>query len=855
MRASLQVADDETAGRWIAFFAGLHDLGKASPGFAVRWPGAHARLRALGLSTVAPRRTVPHGFVSAYLIRNLLPEWGLSRKSAVGVAHAVGGHHGRFPDPDTMAHVEDNAGGRLWQNAQRDLVAVLAHVLDIPHLPVPQSNLLADSAFLIRLAGLTSVADWIGSNHTYFPFVGDAFTLPGYAELARDQALEALQDLGWFHRPDQVEALSFVDLFDRMPNALQQQVEAIADRLDGTSLVVLEYPMGGGKTEAALYLANALQAQAGQQGMYVALPTMATSNQIFSRVQAHLARRFPGHTINLQLLHGRADLNPAFARLIRRGQGLPDAPVIGDGLDVEANILAAEWFTQKKQALLAPFGVGTVDQALLAALDTRHYFVRLFGLAGKVVILDEVHAYDAYMQTLLSHLLTWLAACGSSVVLLSATLPRQTRAQLMCAFARGLGVSLDKATLPSAAYPRISWLTAGGVDSVSVKTSEARRVRLQHLDASDHQWMVALRERLDAGGCAAVLCNTVTKAQQTYLALRRHFADDELMLFHARYPFDQRMALEMAVVQRFGRDGHARPPRMVCVATQVIEQSLDIDFDLMVSELAPVDLILQRSGRVWRHHRQDRPEHHPGPELWLLLPETTAQGVPEFDRATAFIYDEHLLLRSYLALKDLRELAIPAGVEDLIEGVYSPADPPDWAPAELRTAWTQSAQRMYQGDAHDRRQARIREIPDLCTEIIDYHPVALEEDAPDVHVAHQGMTRLGGPSVEVTCLYERRGQLFCTLDSDQPVDLERRPSPDEIQALLGRSLRISFNPGLVKRILEEPVPAAWQATPHLRRHRLLRFAPDGACLTEGLPLRLDPVLGLCVEPFEVEVDR
>ncbi|HEX7022745.1 MAG TPA: CRISPR-associated helicase Cas3', partial [Trueperaceae bacterium] len=816
----------------------------------------HERLRAQGLDPVSVRRTVSHGFISAYFIRNLLPEWGLSRESAVGVAHAVGGHHGRFPDPDSMDYAEDHLGGPLWREAQRDLTAVLAHVLDIPHLPVPDVNLLADSAFLIRLAGLTSVADWIGSNHTYFPFVGDAFTLPEYSERARDQALEALQDLGWFHRPEQVDTRPFVDLFDHIPNALQQQVEAIAGQLKGPSLVVLEYPMGGGKTEAALYLANALHAQAGHQGMYVALPTMATSNQIFRRVQEHLARCFPGHTINLQLLHGRADLNPNFARLIERGQALPDAPVVGDGLDAEANIVAAEWFTQKKQALLAPFGVGTVDQALLAALDTRHYFVRLFGLAGKVVILDEVHAYDVYMQTLLNHLLTWLAACGSSVVLLSATLPRQTRTGLMGAFARGLGVKVNQATMSSPPYPRISWLTTDGVCAVSIKATETHNnVCLQRFDASDDQWMAALCDRLHAGGCAAVLCNTVTRAQQTYRSLQRYFTDDELMIFHARYPFDDRMKIEMAVTERFGRDGHARPHRMVCVATQVIEQSLDIDFDLMVSELAPVDLILQRSGRIWRHHRENRPCQGRGPELWLLLPKVTPEGVPRFDRATAFIYDEHLLLRSYLVLKDLGKLTVPAGVEDLIERVYSPADPPEWASAELRTAWQQTAERMYQGDVRDRRQARIREIPDLSTEIIDYDPIALEEDAPDVHVAHQGMTRLGGPSVEVICLYERRGQLFYTLETDQPVVLDRRPSPGDIQALLGRSLRISFNPGLVKRILEESVPASWQATPHLRRHRLLRFAPDGTCLADGIPLRLDPVLGLCVERPEMEVER
>lgn len=852
IRNSLGLENPEHAGRWIAFFAGLHDLGKASPGFAFKWKEGASRLVDAGFPPPRVERSVPHGFITAFRMADVLSRFGVPRPSAVAIGRAVGGHHGLFPDPMTMEEVHEHVGGKRWRQAQDDLAAVLAHVLQVDRLPAPTGDLLQDSAFLIGLAGLTSVADWIGSNHEYFPFVGDQVRLPSYPRRARWQAMKALIDLGWFYRPERAEPKPFHELFSFLPNRLQSRVEEVAEKLEGPSLVLLEYPMGGGKTEAALYLANTLQATGGQQGFYVAMPTMATSNQMFRRVAEYLSNQYPSQRINLQLLHGRADLVPSFARLLLRGRRLPDAPVIGGGDDPEANLVAAEWFTHKKQALLAPFGIGTIDQALLAALDTKHYFVRLFGLAGKVVIFDEIHAYDTYMQSLLEQLLTWLAACGSSVVLLSATLPASTRNSLLAAFSKGLGQPYLK-DVPTPSYPRVSWISRSSSGSVPIEGCPSRRVILRHFDSTSQDWMAALRERLASGGCAAVLCNTVGRAQETFTALRSYFSDDELMLFHARYPYDDRMAREQAVLERFGRKGDSRPYRMVCVATQVIEQSLDIDFDLMVTELAPVDLILQRSGRIWRHKRPGRPAHFVQPELWLLQPPVDPNGVPQWDRATITVYDEHLLLRSYLALRQVATVAIPEDVEKLVESVYQDAPPPaDLHPA-LADHWVRTAERMFRGEQKKRRQAAIREIPDLDVQIIDYDPVGLAEDAEELHEAHQAMTRLGGPSVEVVCLYERDGQVYLTLDATEPFDLTRKPDSEGVMALLGRSVRLSFNPALVKQILALPVPPEWEVTPHLRRHRLLRFAPDGTCLTAGLPLQLDPVLGLRQLDAETEV--
>lgn len=844
MRTSLGVASLDEAGLWVAFFAGLHDLGKANPAFAFKWEKAADRLLAAGLKPPKFREGSPHGLITAYRLVDILPEQlGLDVESAAAIGHAIGGHHGLFPDPLQMEWIEERCGSTRWRKAQEQLAVVLAHILGVDQLTPPTGPRLTDTPFLMLLAGLTSVADWIGSHHQYFPFVGEKVYLPRYPRRARWLAMRALIDLGWFHRPAPAPEQPFSELFGFLPNRLQSELERVAAELHGPSLVLVEYPMGGGKTEGALYLASRLQAQAGQQGLYVALPTMATSNQMFRRVSAYLANRYPDTTINIQLVHGQADLNPDFARLLSRGKGETDLPSIEDETDPTGRLLAAEWFTNKKQALLAPFGIGTVDQILLAALDTKHFFVRLFGLAGKVVVVDEVHAYDTYMQSLLGHLLTWLAALGSSVILLSATLPSQTRRELIAAYAKGRGWTVSESDTTT--YPRVTWLSQGELKSRAISGVPSRRIRLRHYTVADSAWMTVLRERLEAGGCAAVLCNTVERAQQTYLALRNWFSSDELLLFHARYPFDDRMEREQEVLRRFGKQGDERPFRMVCVATQVIEQSLDIDFDLMVSDLAPVDLILQRSGRVWRHDRTDRPAHLTEPELWLLMPPVSPEGLPQFDPGVARVYEPHLLLRSYLVLRDRPALEVPGGVEELIEAVYRMEPPPEEMPSALATYWKETADRLLAGDVRKQRKASISEIPPVDGDLLSWRPAALDDESEEIHEAHRAMTRLGGPAVQVVCVYERDGQVFLRPDADRPFPLERKPDGEATRALLGRTLRISFDPSLVKRILDLPVPPEWEATPHLRRHRLLRFAPDGTCLTAGLPLKLDPVLGLC----------
>ena len=557
----------DAAGGWCAFLAGLHDLGKGSPAFQLQVESARMGVaERLGRNDmrvpVQHRRglkSTPHGTITAATLPEILSSgFGLPRPLARRLGIIVGGHHGTFPTGREVQDVGDagsaDLGGTQWANLRHDLANSLAELVDLPRdrRPVEISN----GAAMV-LAGFVSVADWIGSNTEFFPpaYPPD---LAAYALNAQKQAGRALDGLGWRLQPFPPGIRGFADLFPgiQSPNDLQMTVESIAPNLNEPGLVIIEAPTGEGKTEAAMYLADCWAERTGGRGCYFALPTQATSNQMFGRVRDFLQGRYPGEPVQLQLLHGHAALSAEFEVLRENGERL-FAPQYA-GVEPSGNqlgVIAAEWFTYRKRGLMAPVGVGTIDQALLAVLQTRHVFVRLFGLSGKAIVIDEVHAYDAYITTLLERLLEWLAALGSSVVLLSATLPNNRRAVLMNAYRRGLRQE-DLQPPEDAEYPRISWASGDSApvaQSIRVSRRSAKQIRLERIDGSlpagdgaSFELGEVLQGALAQGGCAAVICNTVRRAQGVYRALRPYFPEidgggiPELDLLHSQYLFQDR---------------------------------------------------------------------------------------------------------------------------------------------------------------------------------------------------------------------------------------------------------------------------------------------------------------------------
>jgi CRISPR-associated endonuclease/helicase Cas3 len=461
--------------------------------------------------------------------------------------------------------------------------------------------------------------------------------------------------------------------------------------------------------------------------------------------------------------------------------------------------------------------------------------VRLKGLAGKTIIIDEVHAYDVYMSTLLERLLRWLAALGCRVVLLSATLPRSKRKRLLSQFLQIRGGSGAE---PSH-YPVITGATADGQTRVwkFPAASPPRDVLLTRIPPMDREnslpdeWLALLSRLQNDGGCCAIICNTVKAAQKVFQAIHslpeweRHCT-----LLHARFRLEDRHSIESRVLAQFGPTSE-RPFRHIVVATQIIEQSLDLDFDVMATELCPVDLLFQRIGRLHRHGGRHRPASFLAPVVFLI-----GGAQPSFGRGTQTVYDEYVLLKTWLALDGIERLTLPDDIARLVDIVYE---------EELRTVPSCLEERFAAAKSrYERRRAvemnRAAEVylPSRPDDDLGLAEITEPFDDDDLVAA----TRLGIFGTAVVCLLPHEMTGF---------DDVTRLRDEEVRRLIGKSIALR-NYEIAGSDEEEPIeleqPQSWARHPILRGYRFLSLNDQRrAVLPSGTKLLLDADLGLIVE--------
>lgn len=830
-------------GRTWAFWAGCHDLGKASPGFQRKHGPSFQELINQGLPFPPLLVNTPcyHAWITSSTLGPLAADAsGTSAFAATDLAIALGGHHGLWPSSNQAQGQDGHRGSGIWDELRLEIVNTMANLYRPAPLDQLGRSVTERNAVAALFSGYVSVADWIGSDEDFFSFEHTPRDFAEYQSIARARAERALSHHGWNRRFSPREPAAFSSLFPPYaPNPMQSCVIGLAEKLTGPSLVIIEAPTGLGKTEAALFLADTWTRKLDQRGIYVAMPTMATSNQMHQRVQRFLAGRFPDDPIDPLLIHGMAQWTEPVAT--------PSVNIEDEGASATspANAEIGAWFLQRKRSLLAPAGVGTVDQALLSVLQTRHFFVRLLGLSHKTMVFDEVHAYDTYMSTLFELLLQWLRAVNASVVILTATLPRTTRVRLMRAWQGG-----DLAEIPDVQYPAVSWSDGEQCQSVPIEDVAPRRVDLEQVDAESPNLVELLRWRLHDGGHAAVICNTVARAQEVFQALREAaLVDDaDLILFHARFPFAWREQIEKDVLSRYGPQNVDRSTqkRSIVVATQVIEQSLDLDFDFMVSDLCPIDLLIQRAGRL---HRHVRPRPAPLQSPTIVIARSLNDGEPVFgsDRR---IYDENVLLRTWIALRGRTHIETPTDTSELIDWVYSDQPPADGLPAALLERLARA-----EGEAARKREKEEHEAADRMApapdkkRMLQQQSLGLAEDSPETHAALQALTRLGPPTVPIVCLHAQGDALFTEPDgAGLRIVLTRPPTQAEVVALARSVVTVQRHDVVQFLRTARQMPAAWSKHALLSTHHLAIFR-SGACQWDGAPFRLllDRRLGLSIE--------
>ncbi|MEI6987234.1 MAG: CRISPR-associated helicase Cas3' [Rhodospirillaceae bacterium] len=671
----------------LGFLLALHDIGKLSKPFLAQSP-EHWPKAILGPYT-PPSAGFRHDAMGLVLLKILLDPDGerkhplkdLPWNLATILLTPFVGHHGR---PVVYGDIDSNDifGPKLIE-AGHDFLDLIEKLFK-PLFPSPP-NFKAQRRNIEKntwaLAGLTVLADWIGSNQNWFPYRSDmADPVKYWNEYAVLQAQYAIEQAGLISsKPSFVTGYRALTGKDHVLSPVQLWAEEVKLPA-GPVLVIIEDMTGSGKTEAGLILAHRLIAEVRARGLYVALPTMATANAMYTRLANCYRRLFdPTSRPWLVLAHGATALH----------QGFRDSVVVPDSSDTahdhsdmdtdelgedEAGASCAAWLADsRRKAFLADVGVGTIDQALLAVLPAKYQSLRLFGLSNQVLVIDEAHAYDRYMLTELEVLLEFQAALGGSAIVLSATLPITKRQSMAAAFSRGLRDGKSSVRLTD--YPLTTLVAAGVVSEHACATRHglARELSVSRLaDAGEAVFRIV--EAVRAGAAVAWVRNTVDESIAAVELLRAEDVPAEL--FHARYAMGDRLEIEDRVVRRFGKDGDPFGRPGVLVATQVVEQSLDLDFDLMVSDLAPIDLLLQRAGRLWRHERGARPVG--GPHLLVLSPDPAGKIESNWCRTsmpgTSFVYDDHgLLWRSAEVLFRQSSWRIPEDVRMLVEAVYDPA--------------------------------------------------------------------------------------------------------------------------------------------------------------------------------------
>lgn len=847
--------DGRTLLRWLA---GSHDIGKTSPPFASKVPALADRMHEHGLTLPRDRTDfalAPHGLVGhVVMARWLQDRHAADPRAAKTYAVVVGGHHGVPPTSTKLGFVARHpklVGTDTWMVVQDEILDGIAAYTGADTLLGSWASVRLSPVTQSLLTGAVIVCDWLASNTDLFPLGADDDQRAALAWASLELATP-WQPRGVTGDAAALLSRRFPDL-SGPPRGVQRLTVEAATRVTTPPLIIVESTMGSGKTEAALMAAEVLAEKFGCGGVYVGLPTMATSDGMFGRVLDWIGHLDGNDATSVHLAHGKASLNDDYAGLARAGrlkdihdEGAPRA-------QVEARVQS--WLTGRKKGVLASMVVGTIDQLLFMALQSKHVALRQLAFAGKVVVVDEVHAADDFMRMYLCRALEWLAACGVPVVLLSATLPSSQREELADAYRLGLAAAAV-ALPPDDAYPLVTVVTADEVVATADGPSASSTPVAVRTIPDDADALTALLDDwLVDGGCVAVIRNTVARAQETARVLRAAYGDD-VVLHHSRFVATHRAERERHLRDELGRGGD-RPHRRIVVGTQVLEQSLDVDFDGMVTDLAPIDLVLQRLGRLHRHPRS-RPARLAKPELVITGVTEWAPSGPVFDKGSQAVYGASRLLRAAgaLGLDGTREATVrlPDDIRHLVETAY--ADQPPAPDSWLVSAEKADAERAAEvASARDRADHfRLRSIARLGGSLVDL----LADSTKEADEA-QGSARVrdSDDGIEVIVVQRIDGEVRFIADGSPragsviPVDVGAVPDHGLARALSACTIRLPMSMTRSAKDFDRTVDAleaegheGWQSSPWLAGQLVLHLDEHWRATIAGQELTYDMAEGL-----------
>ena len=634
--------DSDTLLAKIVFICAIHDIGKIHPTFQGRDGETLEVLRQENLNQMSFDTRFRHEQYGANIFDRLSVE-DVDIKNSDIIAQIIRMHHQKEQKKNSdidIIKIDDKEKAKKWRHIQNEIYDYVKNVFRFDNLNLINKDINKSELFVVQNAilGIMITADWIASNS--YVFDNQQYeNVDEFLESRKTQALKFLNNEGLIRQ--QIPVMQdFRSAFGFNGRPVQNDVEKIVHKND-IKCMLIESDCGSGKTEAALYAAAVLGNRSGLSGIYMGLPTGVSAEAIHDRVDEFLTSRGMRNT----------KLYTSKSMLLRE----PDKKPI--------------WTDMSRQRLLAASAVGTVDQVMTAARLVRFESVRMDGLASKVLIIDEIHAYDAYMLAVIKDLLKICGELDVPVIMLSATLPISTKNDL-------LGVLGDGDIELHNGYPVISYVTKDGMvhEHVSHQYMPDKKISCELLPILNDNDKIA-RYAVDAvkdGGCECVIMNTVTDAICVYDKIKKNKKNDcKIILYHSRMTINARDKTSRKILAMCGKDRTKRPERVIIVGTQVLEQSLDIDVDYMITAICPIDLLFQRIGRYHRHGDAGTIREHVvvANTVQVLIPATLSSY-----GGTEYVYEKCYLDATIDAINEHNgHLLIPSGMPDMINYVYSHA--------------------------------------------------------------------------------------------------------------------------------------------------------------------------------------
>lgn len=634
--------DSDTLLAKIVFICAIHDIGKIHPTFQGRDGETLEVLRQENLNQMSFDTRFRHEQYGANIFDRLSVE-DVDIKNSDIIAQIIRMHHQKEQKKNSdidIIKIDDKEKAKKWRHIQNEIYDYIKNVFRFDNLNLINKDINKSELFVVQNAilGIMITADWIASNS--YVFDNQQYeNVDEFLESRKTQALKFLNNEGLIRQ--QIPVMQdFRSAFGFNGRPVQNDVEKIVHKND-IKCMLIESDCGSGKTEAALYAAAVLGNRSGLSGIYMGLPTGVSAEAIQDRVDEFLTSRGMRNT----------KLYTSKSMLLRE----PDKKPI--------------WTDMSRQRLLAASAVGTVDQVMTAARLVRFESVRMDGLASKVLIIDEIHAYDAYMLAVIKDLLKICGELDVPVIMLSATLPISTKNDL-------LGVLGDGDIELHNGYPVISYVTKDGMvhEHVSHQYMPDKKISCELLPILNDNDKIA-RYAVDAikdGGCECVIMNTVTDAICVYDKIKKNKKNDcKIILYHSRMTINVRDKTSRKILAMCGKDRTKRPERVIIVGTQVLEQSLDIDVDYMITAICPIDLLFQRIGRYHRHGDAGTIREHVvvANTVQVLIPATLSSY-----GGTEYVYEKCYLDATIDAINEHNgHLLIPSGMPDMINYVYSHA--------------------------------------------------------------------------------------------------------------------------------------------------------------------------------------